>query len=156
MKKLLLILFSLFFLSSPSASNDNSPSITVKLLSYQQDSSHCNLTYSISNNSWGSIRGLFIRTEAFDDRGVEIDGYAMGDYISPFDAYFDPLISIPVGGIAKSDDLMYKGKCKYIEIINVLEVDEKNCNIRMMPDEATCSNIMVYKSNIQHITLRKK
>jgi hypothetical protein len=156
MKKLLILIFSFFLLSSPSVSIANSPSITLKLLSYQQDSEHCNLIYSITNNSWGSIKGLLIRTEAFDDRGIEIDGYGWGDTISPFESYFDPLITIPVGGIAKSDDLSYKGQCKYIETINVLEVKDKFCNIRMMPNEAVCSDVMVYKSNIDHITLRKK
>ena len=156
MKKLLVLLFSIFFLSSPAVSNANSPSITVKLLSYQQDSDHCDLIYSISNNSWGTMKGLFITTEAFDDRGVKIDSYAWGEYMDPFGVYFNPLISIPKGGIAKSDDLMYEGQCKYIRTINVLEVKDKWCNIKMMPDEAICYDIIDFKSNIDHITLRKK
>ena len=90
------------------------------------------------------------------DRGNEIDDYAWGDTISPFESYFDPLVTLPISGIAKSDDMMYEGQCKYIATIYVLGVNEKFCNIRMMPNEAVCSDVMLYKSNIDHITFSRK
>ena len=140
-----------------SVSNADAPSITVKILSYQQGADHCQLTYSVSNNSWGTMKNLWILTEAFDDRGTEMDEHSWeGEYMNPFSGYPNPVVSIPKGGIAKSDNLTYKGKCKYIGTINVLEVKDKNCIIRMMPEEAICSDIMVYESNIDHITFRKK
>ena len=142
-----------------SASSANSPSITVKILSYQQGAEHCQLTYSVSNNSWGTMKELWILTEAFDDRGTEMKGYEFnGVYMNPFGgwSFQNPVTSIPRGGISKMDDLKFKGRCQYIGTINVLEVEDKNCIIRMMPEEAICSDVMVYESNIEHIKFRKK
>jgi hypothetical protein len=159
MNKLIKVLQLALMLIISSLSSAETPSITVKILSYQQGAEHCQLTYSVSNNSWGTMKELWILTEAFDDRGTKMKGYKFnGEYMNPFGGWSweNPVISIPKGGISKMNDLKFKGMCQYIGTINVLEVKDKNCIIRMMPEEAICPDVMVYKSNIEHITFQKK
>jgi hypothetical protein len=144
----------LFFTSSIAIANTHA--ISVELLSYEQKEDHCALTYSISNNSWGTMYGIRIKTEAFDDRDTVLKGHAFGTAMNPFAGFWDTLVSIPKGGKTTSSDLKYKGQCKFIGTINVLGIDVNDCNIRMMPEEAKCSDIVEYKSNIDHITLRNK
>ena len=139
-----------------SISNAGNLSISVDLLSYEQKKDYCSLTYSVTNNSWGTMYGLRITTEAFDDRGSRLDGYAFGSTMNPFAAFWNPLVSIPSGSETTSSDLKYKGQCKYMGSINALEVPVNDCNIRMMPEEANCIDIIEFKSSIDHITLTRK
>jgi hypothetical protein len=144
----------LFFISSVSIAN--TPSISVDLLSYEQKDDHCALTYSILNNSWGTIYGLRITTEAFDDRDTKLDEYLFGSSINPFAGWWDELVSIPLGSQTTGSDLKYEGQCKYIGTINLLGVDSSDCNIRMMPEQARCFDIIEFNSKIDHISFNKK
>jgi len=148
----LAILFS--FISSISIAN--TPSITVDLLSYEQEDDHCALTYSILNNSWGTMYGIRISTEAYDDRDTKLDDYLFGGTINPFAGWWDELVSIPLGSQTTGSDLKYKGTCKYMGTINALKVDSSDCNIRMMPEQARCFDIIKFNSKIDHISFNKK
>ena len=144
----------LFFISSVSIAN--TPSISLDLVSYEQKDGHCALTYSILNNSWGTIYGLRITTEAFDDRDTKLDEYLFGSTINPFASYWDQNVSIPLGSQRIASDLKYKGKCKYMGTINALRVAVSDCNIRMMPEQARCFDIIEFNSKIDHISFNKK
>ena len=156
MKKLTLSFLLILLSFTSSISIANNPVITVELLSYEQEEDYCKLTYSVSNNTWGTMYDFQVKTEAFDDRGTEMDGYGFGEYMNPFDGFWDPLESIPNGYRATSNNLKFKGQCKYIGTINALKIDLDDCSIRMMPEEANCFDIVEFKSSINHITFRKK
>jgi len=143
-------------------SNVNAPSITIELLSYEQktssydDKPYCTLSYSITNNSWGTLYGIRVKTEAFDDRDTKLDDYGLGgNVLNPFSGWFDDQKFIRVGDMKQVSNLEYGGKCKYMGAINVLEVKPSDCNIRMMPEDGSCFDILNLKSKIDHITFKK-
>ena len=136
-----------------------SQSINVELISYTEKESsgkyRCQLEFTYTNQSWGTMYGLKINTEVHDDRGDKMEYFAFGKYIDPFAGIFSKIDSIKVGNSATSKSLHLKGKCKYVTIIKMTEVKPHHCNIRMMPEEANCLDIITASSKIDHIKLIK-
>ena len=52
-------------------------------------------------------------------------------------------------------NLEFGGQCKYMGTINALKAKPEDCNIRMMPEDASCLDILQLKSKIDHITFQK-
>ena len=154
--KILLTFFFLFFSFSLFAK-----SIDVKLISYEdkkdyEDNPTCKLEFTVTNNSWGTMYDLSIATESYDDRGDKLGDYAFNGYIDAFGGMFSSIDSILLGNSSTSKSLHLKSRCKYIGEIYMTKVKPSNCNIRMMPEEADCINIINPISDIDHIKLLKK
>jgi len=138
-----------------------SESINIELISYEdkkdfQEKDACELEFTFTNNAWGTIYGLSIDTESYDDRESKIDGNMFTQKITPFAIIFGDVTSIKKGNTATAKSLTLDSKCKYIEIVYMTKVKQENCNIRMMPEEANCLDIITASSKIDHIKLTKK
>ena len=155
-----------FFISSliPITSiAQTNPSITIELLSYEQKASslddvpYCEISYAITNNSWGTLYGIRVETEAYDDRGTKLDYYGLdGKYIDPFSGWFDSQVLIRKGDMKQLNNLEYSGKCNFIKTINATEVAPEDCNARMMPEDGSCFDVLTLRSSIDHISFQKK
>ncbi len=138
-----------------------SESINIELISYEdkkdfQEKDACELEFTFTNNAWGTIYGLSIDTESYDDRESKIDGNMFTQKITPFAIIFGDITSIKKGNTATAKSLTLDSKCKYKEIVYMTKVKPQNCNIRMMPEEANCLDIITASSKIDHIKLTKK
>jgi len=163
MKKLLtLIIFIWFGVISFSYAQDKA-SISIELLSYEQkigaydDKPYCSISYNLVNNSWGTLYGIRLITEAFDDRETKLDDYGLGgNVINPFGSLFDNQILVAKGDMKQISNLEFEGTCKYMGAVYALEVPPEDCNIRMMPEDGSCFDILNLKSKIDHITFNKR
>ena len=155
MNKILIIFSCVFFTSNVLANN-----IIVNLVSYEDkkdysDNDTCELEFDITNNSWGTMYSYKIETEVFDDRGDKVEQNIMFSKIDAFGGIFNSYDSIGIGQSGKSKSLTVKTKCKYLTEIKLLEVKDKNCNIRMLPEDANCLEPVEASSEIDHINLIK-
>ena len=163
MKKLVtLIIFIWFGFASLCSAQDN-PSITIELLSYEQkigsydDTPYCSISYQVINESWGTLYGIRVFTEGFDDRESKLDDYGLGgNVINPFGGWFNDQEYISKGYMMQVSNLEFKGTCKYMGVINALKVKPEDCNIRMMPEDGSCFDILNLKSKIDHISFKKR
>jgi len=156
MKYFFYAIFSIFFLSF-GISNIQATSIDLVLVGYEDDKDYednptCKLEFTFGNNSWGTLYGLSIETEVYDDRGDKMDDYGFNSKIEAFELFSD-IKSIKVGNAATFKSLHLKGKCQYIQDIFLKEVKPEKCNIRMMPEEADCLTIVNPISRIDHVNL---
>ena len=156
-KLMILVISLLTFFSFPALSED----ISVELIAYEdkkdfQEKDTCELEFTFTNNAWGTIYDLGIDTESYDDRESKIDGNIFSQKITPFAIIFGDITSIRKGNTATAKSLTLDSKCKYIETIYMTKVEQKNCNIRMMPEDANCLDIITASSKINHIKIVKK
>tara|TARA_A100001015_G_C14996074_1_gene716271 strand:- start:1081 stop:1899 length:819 start_codon:yes stop_codon:yes gene_type:complete len=141
---------------------DNSkPHIIVELISYEdkqdyEDKPVCELEFTVTNNSFGTMYDYRISAETFDDRGDKMDEYAMDDKIDAFGDFWSFDEDIKVGNSATSKSLQLKGKCSYVQDIYMTEVKNRYCNIRMLPDGFDCLSLVQPVSKIDHINLQFK
>ena len=154
--KFLYAIFSIFFLLF-GISNIQATSIDLVLVGYEdekdyEDNPTCKLEFTFGNNSWGTLYGLSIETEVYDDRGDKMDDYGFNSKIEAFELFSD-IKSIKVGNAATFKSLHLKGKCQYVQDIFLKEVKPEKCNIRMMPEEADCLTIVNPISRIDHVNL---
>lgn len=152
----------IFFIAiSFSAMPTHTATLDVKLISYEDKKSYdgtaqCELEFSFTNNSWGTIYGLRIDTEVFDDRKSKVSSNIIMSQITPFAMIFGDVTSIRLGNSATAKSLTVNEKCEYIGEIFMTKIKQENCNIRMMPEEAKCINIVRGSSDISHINLINK
>ena len=139
------------------------PSISIELLSYEQktnsfdETPDCEISYIITNNSWGTLYGIRIGTEAYDDRGTKLDGHGLGGkFIDPFSGWFDSQVLIRKGDMKQLNNLEYSGMCNFIKTINAIDVAPEDCNARMMPEDGSCFDVLTLGSSIDHISFQKK
>ena len=156
-KLMILVISLLTFFSFPALSE----SISLELIAYEdkkdfQEKDTCELEFTFTNNAWGTIYDLGIDTESYDDRESKIDGNLFSQKITPFAIIFGDVTSIRKGNTATAKSLTLDSKCKYIETIYMTKVEQKNCNIRMMPEDANCLDIITASSKINHIKVVKK
>ena len=156
-KLMILVISLLTFFSFPALSE----SISLELIAYEdkkdfQEKDTCELEFTFTNNAWGTIYDLGIDTESYDDRESKIDGNLFSQKITPFAIIFGDVTSIRKGNTATAKSLTLDSKCKYIETIYMTKVEQKNCNIRMMPEDANCLDIIAASSKINHIKVVKK
>ena len=94
-KSIVVTVFSILFLFTASA---NSKNINIELISYKEKESsgkyNCLLEFTFTNNSWGTMYGLKVDTEAFDDREDKMSDYAFAKYINPFAGIFSKIDKI--------------------------------------------------------------
>lgn len=130
-------------------------SILLTLQSYEQKADregkpYCEFSYEVENNAWSDMYAIRIKTDVYDDRGAKLDDYALGQNFNPFSGWSD-LKVIPRYGSAISNDLEYRGECKYISRIAIKGIAKEDCQIREMPSDAECTSIFSAVSNIDHI-----
>ena len=152
------ILTILFLLTSSAV---YAVSIDVRLISYEDKEDWdgnptCEMEFTVVNNSWGTMYGLGISTESYDDRGDKLEDYAFSSKIDAFGGLFSSTDSILLGNSSTSKSLHLKGKCQYVSEIFMTKVKPRNCNIRMMPEDGDCLAIINQASDIDHIKLIKK
>ena len=139
-----------------------SQSIDVKLISYEDkkdmfdQTPTCEMEFTVTNNSWGTMYGLSITTESYDDRGDKIENYSFYVNIDAFGGMFSDTDTILLGNSSTSKSLHLKSKCQYVAEIYMKEVKPPKCNIRMMPEDGDCLAIINPMSDIEHIKLIKK
>jgi hypothetical protein len=156
MNRLFLSICSILFLFF-SVSKAQATSIDLILVGYEdekdyEDNPTCKLEFTFGNNSWGTLYGLSIETEVYDDRGDKMDDYGFSSKIEAFELFSD-IKSIKVGNAATFKSLHLKGKCQYVQDIYLKKVEPEKCNIRMMPEEADCLTIVNPVSRIDHVNL---
>ena len=156
--KIIILPLVIFFFSSSVVFAE---SIDVKLISYEDkksydDTSTCEMEFTITNNSWGSMYGLSIKTESYDDRGEKLDDYAFAGKINAFGGIFSNIDRVLIGNSSTSKSLHLQSRCQYVAKIYLIEVKANDCNIRMMPEDGNCLAIINPSSNIDHIKLIKK
>ena len=147
--------------SSKSSVDSSKPHVIVELISYEdkqdyEDKAICELEFTVTNNSFGTMYDYRISTETFDDRGDKMDDYAMDDKIDAFGDFWSFDEDIKVGNSATSKSLQLKGKCTYIQDIYMTEIKNRYCNIRMLPDGFDCLSLVKPVSKIDHINLQIK
>ena len=154
--------FILNLMPTTSIAQDN-PSISIELLSYEQkvssydDVPYCEISYIITNNSWGTLYGIKLETEAYDDRGTKLDDFGLGGkFIDPFSGWFDSQVLIRKGDMKQLNNLEYSGMCNFIKTINAIDVAPEDCNARMMPEDGSCFDVLTLGSSIDHISFQKK
>ena len=162
-KTLRIVLFFILSLMSITSFSQDNPSISIELLSYEQkvnsfdDVPYCEISYIITNNSWGTLYGIRVETEAYDDRGTKLDDYGLGGkFIDPFSGWFDSQVLIRKGDMKQLNNLEYSGMCNFIKTINAIDVAPEDCNARMMPEDGSCFDVLTLGSSIDHISFQKK
>lgn len=147
--------------SSESSFDSSKPHVIVELISYEdkldyEDKPVCEIEFTVTNNSFGTMYDYRISTETFDDRGDKMDEYAMDDKIDAFGDFWSFDEDIKLENSATSKSLQLKGKCSYIQDIYMTEVKNRYCNIRMLPDGFDCLSLVKPISKIDHINLQYK
>ncbi|BCG79904.1 hypothetical protein MesoLj113b_34460 [Mesorhizobium sp. 113-3-3] len=110
----------------------------------------CELGFEITNNAWGTLNRIAVPLGATDDRGRGVDKLLIAR-ASNSDVF--TWIPIAKGQTAKvKGDAVFKEECKYIAKIYVDgSVDDEDCAIRMMPEEAKCSDIVKLTTSLPNL-----
>ena len=111
--------------------------------------STCDLEYSITNNSMGTVHYFSVNLDAWDDRGEKIDE-VLGASIDNSKGF--SRVPIAVGGTFRSKMTGgFKAKCKYIGKVKFVEIKPEYCNIRMLPEDADCFKMLRIGSTVPTI-----
>lgn len=151
--KLPVLALVMFSMSSVAVANEVQINITGKeeRKSYD-DSPLCELAYDITNNSTGTIYYLRVSIDAWDDRGDKYDEMLVSSLDNG--GGFRGRTPIPVGSTAKFKmDNGFKGRCEYLQKVAVTEIKPEYCNIRMLPEEADCRNIVAVTSSVEGLVV---
>lgn len=140
-----------------SASAAYSQSIDVTIISAKDETSsfgekkeQCELGFEITNNSWGTLYRINVPLNATDDRGRGVDELLVA---SANNSNVFTWVPIAKGETVKvKGDATFKEACKYIESVSLDgEIDDKDCAIRMMPEQASCSDVVTLRSKLENI-----
>tara|TARA_B100001964_G_scaffold239782_1_gene308096 strand:- start:62 stop:550 length:489 start_codon:yes stop_codon:yes gene_type:complete len=158
MKKLSLYVFLCLFISNSVFANQ----VNIKLVSYKDEEAitgHklCSFQFEYTNNSWGTIYNMPMHVVTYNDRDEQVEETLITNKIGPNGIYTfesskikEPLL---VGSKTKNWTYTVISKCEYVRKIIITEPRTEDCNIRMMPEEATCKDIIKTTSDIDHIEL---
>ena len=147
--------------SNQSKVDTSKPHVLVELISYEdkkdyEDKPYCEMEFTFTNNSFGTIYEMNISTEGYDDRGDKLDDYAFKDTIQAFGDFWSSEEEMKIGNSATSKSLSLDSKCQYIQDIYMTKVKNKYCNIRMLPEGFDCLDLVVPSSKIDHINFKFK
>lgn len=101
----------------------------------------CDLEFNLTNNSFGTLYEISIPIDGWDDRGEKFDELLAFTMKNSNGGWGD---KTPV---AKSATVSFKGgsfkgSCKWLDKIKIGKLDNDDCNIRMMPEEVNCDDIL--------------
>ena len=112
----------------------------------------CELKYDITNNSTGTIYYLSVSVDGWDDRGTELDevlGASLGNA-----AGFAGRKPIAVGAtLGFKQDSGFKTNCDYMGKIKVMGIKPEYCNVRMLPEDVNCEDIVKVTSELGNVTI---
>ena len=113
----------------------------------------CEFFFSILNNSMGTIDRLRGGLTAWDDRGRTVDELLSANFENSKNVMFGRT-SIAVGEkVLDLGDATFKEECEYISKVKFDTVDVDDCAIRMLPENYICNNLIVFKSNLEGISV---
>ncbi|MER9814669.1 hypothetical protein [Mesorhizobium sp. M0129] len=150
------LVLAALMVSSPAFSQ----SVDIKIIKMEPDTmlfgekkEGCKIGFSITNNSWGTIYRISVPLDATDDRGQGVDELLAA---SADNSKLFAWIPIAKGQtIVSEGSATFKESCKYISKITLSEpVEDYNCTIRMMPEEAHCSDVVTLSSGIDRLTTK--
>ena len=127
--------------------------ILVNITDLEQDDKdgkkRCNIKYEITNNSTGTIHNLAIEIEIWDDRGQLVSD----DFIGTYFRLYTGKILLGETYSAETYRGMPETTCEYIERVKIKQVEERFCNIRMFPEDASCRDFVKITSSVSQLIL---
>ena len=113
----------------------------------------CNLKFDITNNAYGTLYRINARLTGFDDRGRKV-GELLGGATASNTKGFSH-IPIALGSTIKDvGDATFKEECKYLTEIKYDGIDEADCVMRMLPENDSCSEFTILKSNVPSLKIK--
>jgi hypothetical protein len=116
----------------------------------------CRLKFDITNNAYGTLHSIDARLTVFDDRGrrVDVDGFFSKTLSNTKHLTGSP-IPIALGSTIKGVwGGTWKEECKYLAEIKFDGIDEADCVMRMLPENDSCSEFTILKSNVPSLKIK--
>jgi hypothetical protein len=131
--------------ASPSLANDVQIVVTGKKERISFDGAPiCELRYDITNNSTGTLYYLTVGIDGWDDRGEKLDEIISAS-LSNSQKFGQKEVAVG-STVSFEAEMGFKVSCKYLAKIRVDDVKPEFCNIRMLPENANCSEIVSVSS----------
>jgi len=141
---------------------DPGGSINFEVIGMQDDQNYqglpvCNLEFSLSNQSTGSIYYVRVKIDVWDDRGDQMEPQFGAIYLSTNEYFSGSDFVIPRGETVNIlQEWGPKGRCKYVAEVAIAGVDPKYCNIRNLPEEANCLEMVRLTSSVESVKIRPR
>jgi hypothetical protein len=132
-------------------------SIEIKIVSATDDQSsfgdkkvQCDLGFEITNDSWGTLHRIQVPLGAIDDRGRGVDKLLSA---SASNSELFTWVPIAKGQTIKATGrATFEEECRYIATVKIDgPVDDEDCAIRMMPEGASCSDIVKLTTSLPNL-----
>lgn len=132
-------------------------SIEIKIVSATDDQSafgdkkvQCKLGFEITNDSWGTLHRIRVPLGATDDRGRGVD-----KLLSANASNTERFSWLPVAKgqtVKAKGDATFEEECRYIaKVFLDGAVKDEDCAIRMMPEGASCSDIVKLTTSLPNL-----
>ena len=153
MKKLLLNIVFIFLMTQVTHADE----ILINIVGVNDKQGYdgtpvCELKYDITNNSTGTIYYLSVNVDGWDDRDSKLDevlNSSLGN-----GGGFSGRKPIAVGSTINFEmDMGFKTVCKYMGKVKVTGIEPEYCNIRMLPENASCEKIVKVTSSVSKISV---
>jgi hypothetical protein len=110
----------------------------------------CEFKYDITNNSTGTLHRIQLELDGWDDRGAILDDVSSMQLDNGF--YDRQIVSIAVGSTASFQSVSgFKTECAWMGKIKVTNVHPAHCNVRMLPEDVDCEDILWVTSSIESL-----
>lgn len=163
LRKLVILAFAAGVLISPVVhAEDPGGAIHFDIIGLQDDKTYdglpvCKIEFSLNNQSTGSIYSISVRVDVWDDRGDQMEPQLGSLVLSTDEFWSGSDIVIPQGETVNIlQQRGAKGRCKYLSEVAVTGVDPKNCNIRNLPEEANCLEMVRLTSSVESVKIRPR
>ena len=163
LRKLVILAFAAGVLISPVVhAEDPGGAIHFDIIGLQDDQNYqglpvCNLEFSLSNQSTGSIYYVRVKIDVWDDRGDQMEPQFGAIYLSTNEYFSGSDFVIPRGETVNIlQEWGPKGRCKYVAEVAIAGVDPKYCNIRNLPEEANCLEMVRLTSSVESVKIRPR
>lgn len=101
----------------------------------------CDLEFNLTNNSFGTLYRIYINVDGWDDRGEKFDELLSFSMDNSHGGWGGKT-PVAKGTTQSFKGGSFKGSCKWLDKIKIGKLDNDDCNIRMMPEEVNCSDIL--------------
>lgn len=150
----LLTIFTVHFATIGSLANANEINITITGLSERTniyDRPVCELDYDVTNISTGTIYYILANIDGWDDRGESLEkmfGSSLGNVrgMTPMPIPLGTTQSFDGGG-------QFETRCAYLKEIQFTGVNPAYCNIRMLPEDVNCTDIVNLTSSVEGLVV---
>lgn len=102
---------------------------------------YCDLEFNLTNNSYGTLYRIYVTADGWDDRGEKYDEL-LGFSMENKSGSWGDRTSVAKGVTQSFKGGSFKGSCKWLDKIEIDKLDNDDCNIRMMPEDVTCNDIL--------------